>query len=87
MLVSILQFLKQLVEIQQQILVKLSEPQLASNCTEDELLDSVDAMNFLKISHSSLYRLRKNGGIKHKRIAGKYYFYRSSILRYHGLEE
>lgn len=41
MLLSILHFLKQLVEIQQQILEKLSEPGLASNCLEDELLDGV----------------------------------------------
>ena len=66
--------------------MKLSEPTLASNCLEDELLDSVDVMNLLKISYSSLYRLRKNGELKHKRIAGKYYFFRSSILSYEEVE-
>lgn len=80
---DVLKCLKTIVGLQEQMLKLMSIGGGDMDQTEnldEELLDSTDVKRLLKISDSSLYRLRISKQIKCKRIAGKWYFYKSSIL-------
>jgi len=80
---DVLKHLKAIVGLQEKMLKLMlvggADKVKAENINE-ELLDSSDVKRLLKISDSSLYRLRMSKQIKCKRIAGKWYFYKSSIL-------
>ncbi len=78
--IDLLKCLEILIGIQQQMLTLMVASGDLKTSPNEELLDSTDTKKLLKISDSSLYRLRKNKQINCKRIAGKWYFYKSSIL-------
>lgn len=80
---DVLKCLKAIVGLQEKMLKLMSVGEADKDSSEnlnEELLDSTDVKRLLKISDSSLYRLRISEQIKCKRIAGKWYFYKSSIL-------
>lgn len=80
---EVLKCLKAIVGLQEQMLKLMTvggENEVKAENINEELLDSSDVKRLLKISDSSLYRLRISKQIKCKRIAGKWYFYKSSIL-------
>lgn len=69
---EILNKLDQLLALQYQLLSlckSLREP-----LPPEEWLDNADVKRLLKISDSSLYRLRKNNILPAKQIAGKWYY-------------
>lgn len=77
MYIEIIEKLDQLLSLQQRILARL----LAAEKTDqqEEWLDNTDVKRMLKISDSSLYRLRKNQLLPCKRIAGKWYYSKLAI--------
>ena len=77
---EVLKCLEILIGFQQQMLALMTAEVQKNSPFEDELLDSTDTKKLLKISDSSLYRLRKNKQLYCKQISGKWYFYKSSIL-------
>jgi hypothetical protein len=80
MYTEILQKLEVLLVLQQKILASLLvvEKQAIPIVT-DEWLDNTDVKRLLKISDSSLYRLRKQQLLPCKRIAGKWYYSRLAL--------
>lgn len=80
MYVEILKHLEVLIGIQQKMLALLATGAEGNTLVQEELLDSTDIKKLLHISSSTLYRLRKNKQLKCKLIAGKWYYYKSSIL-------
>lgn len=81
MYVDILKKLEILIAIQQNMLALLANAGATPYLDEEELLDSTDIKKLLKISDSSLYRLRRTKQIKCRQIAGKWYYFKSSILQ------
>lgn len=69
---EILNKLEQLLALQLQLLNICSA--FAQPILSDEWLDNTDVKRLLKISDSSLYRLRKNNILAAKRVAGKWYY-------------
>lgn len=80
MYVEILKHLEVLIGIQQKMLALLATGAEGKVLAQEELLDSTDIKKLLHISSSTLYRLRKSKQVKSKLIAGKWYYYKSSIL-------
>jgi hypothetical protein len=80
MYVEILKHLEVLIGIQQKMLALLATEAEGNALAQEELLDSTDIKKMLHISSSTLYRLRKNKQVKCKLIAGKWYYFKSSIL-------
>ena len=78
MVKDILACLERLIVIQQSTFSLLAKIEAEEN--NAELLDSTDMKKLLKISDSSLYRLRQRKLLKCKRIAGKWYYFKPSIL-------
>ena len=78
MVQDILACLERLIVIQQSTFSLLAKIEATEN--ETELMDSADMKKLLKISDSSLYRLRQQKLLKCKRIAGKWYYFRPSVL-------
>ena len=63
------------------ILVEQQNPPMLSNKPDpgDEWLDAADVKHILKISDSTLYRLRKGNVIRHCKIGSKNYFLASDV--------
>lgn len=80
MYTEILKKLEMLLALQQKILMLLqSVEQKVIPVVTDEWLDNTDVKRLLKISDSSLYRLRKQQLLPCKRIAGKWYYSRLAL--------
>jgi len=77
---NLVKHLETLIGLQQQMLAILALWAAGNAHQQEELLDSTDIKQMLNISDSTLYRLRKSKQIKCKLIAGKWYYYKSSIL-------
>jgi len=80
MYVDLLKHLETLIGIQLKILAVLAVGADGNAHQQEELLDSTDIKKMLNISDSTLYRLRKSKQLKCKLIAGKWFYYKSSIL-------
>ncbi|RZK51248.1 MAG: DNA-binding protein [Pedobacter sp.] len=76
---EILSKLDELLALQHQ-LVKLCRS-LNQPLPPEEWLDNADVKNLLKISDSSLYRLRKNKLLPATQIAGKWYYAKLDIAK------
>lgn len=77
---EILEKLDLLLSLQQHILKSLLAVESKSQpLTPEEWLDNADVKNLLKISDSSLYRLRKNKLLPAKQIAGKWYYHFAAL--------
>lgn len=76
---EILEKLDVLLAQQQQLLLTLLSVESNGQQPVDDWLDNTDVKQLLKISDSSLYRLRKNQMLPCKRIAGKWYYSRLTI--------
>lgn len=76
----IINLLKQILEVQKEILVLLKNVHANHLCStskselEQDLIDNVDVKSILKISDSTLYRLRRNKRINTLRIGGRHYY-------------
>lgn len=75
---EIIEKLDQLLLLQHSLLNNFKALQ-QSEASNDEWLDNTDVKRLLKISDSSLYRLRKKQLLPCKRIAGKWYYSRLAI--------
>jgi len=74
---EIMNKLEQLLALQIQLLNICST--LAMPLPADEWLDNTDVKRLLKISDSSLYRLRKSNLLPAKRMAGKWYYQMATL--------
>ncbi|WP_113651730.1 helix-turn-helix domain-containing protein [Pedobacter namyangjuensis] len=80
MYVELLKNLEILIGIQRKMLSLLAKGATETMVVQEELLDATDIKKLLHISNSTLYRLRKKKQLKCKLIAGKWYYYKSSVL-------
>jgi len=71
---ELLNRLDELTNLLVQILSKVDERNSSIPPIKSQWLDSADIKQLLKISDSSLYRLKKNNLIPAKRISGKWYY-------------
>ena len=76
---DIIDKLDALLSLQQHILTTLMAVEKVDPKLADEWLDNTDVKRLLKISDSSLYRLRSKGILPCKRMAGKWYYSKLAI--------
>lgn len=78
MLKELFKYLATIVQLQQQLLdLLMGNPKVEPI---DEWLDNTDVKQLLKISDSTLYRLRKSDQLLSKKIGGKWYYAKSAIV-------
>lgn len=85
MIEPILQHLRTLVKLQEQILNCLNLQQEGQKIDTADWLDNTDVKQWLKISDATLYRLRKAQLITGKKIGKKWFYRKSDIVLKKGL--
>jgi hypothetical protein len=80
MIKVLFEYLETLVQQQQQVLAMLQVICKMDRAAPQEWLDDVDVKQLLKISDSTLYRLRKGKHVSCKKIGGKWYYEKAVLI-------
>lgn len=75
---ELFKYLDTIVQLQQALLAAFLE--IKPTEEKEEWLDNADMKQLLKISDATLYRLRKRGQLLSRKIGGKWFYAKSTIV-------